>query len=919
MAYLGREPLGGEVILIDSIESQFNGVLTTFNLTRTVSGVTSPFYPVSTQQLLVSLGGVIQKPDPTGNTGFKISFDTIIFAVAPVSGASCFIVSYGNITDIGTPADGTVTPTKLSAGGIYWDVNGNIGIGTNNPQGNLHVSSGTSGDCKLILESDTDNSNESDNPIIIFRQDGGGHDWSAIGVNVSPENGLVDNNSLVFANSASGFAGIIFKTNNIDIGGYTNAIERLRITPSGNIGIGATNPTTTLDVRGNFSVKPPSYEPGVDDSSTDIRYWNSIHDADIYSLHGGSVFGTIIEGCPFGHFTFGLRENDGGDAFTIISGGGNYTTDNTYDKIIATFRANGTVGIGTYAPAAGVLCNIDDNSTTGTVALSVTGGGEATNIAEFTRDIGVGTAIIKTAINGGGSGAQMYFENPTNIFSIGSENVSGSFHITDDTYIGSANTRFTINSSGNIGIGSTEPTTKLDVAGTIRSVSTSGNLLTLESTVATGRSTIKFNTNGRDWELGARGSSGDPDNTFYLYDNTASQYVLVANGSGNIGIGTNLPEARLSSVTTDSTLPFKLRRTDAAAEYLVSFGGGDCQSRYSVNGIVSYAIGIDDADGDKFKISYGSENNAAVGTNDYFVIQPDGNIGIGSTDPNTKLEVVSTTEGEVFRSRIKGSTNNPMIRFLHYESSGYSEINANGSTANALNLAFSTGSTERLRLTQSGNFGIGTTNPSHKLQVIGNVGIGTIISINPYDTVNGGTLSFEASSGQLFSVTNSLSSGSIFSVNDISGMPSIDVDADGTVQIAPYNGNVGIGKTNPSTALDVNGTITGTTKNFLINHPTQPGKKLRHGSLEGPENAVYVRGKLTNANTIELPEYWTGLVDENSITVSLTPIGINTSTHTVLNIENNTITIGSDSGIINCFYIIFGERKDVEKMEIVSE
>jgi hypothetical protein len=38
MSYVGREPLGGEVIIMDSIESQFNGVLTTFNLTRTVSG-----------------------------------------------------------------------------------------------------------------------------------------------------------------------------------------------------------------------------------------------------------------------------------------------------------------------------------------------------------------------------------------------------------------------------------------------------------------------------------------------------------------------------------------------------------------------------------------------------------------------------------------------------------------------------------------------------------------------------------------------------------------------------------------------------------------------------------------------------------------------------------------------------------------
>ena len=86
-----------------------------------------------------------------------------------------------------------------------------------------------------------------------------------------------------------------------------------------------------------------------------------------------------------------------------------------------------------------------------------------------------------------------------------------------------------------------------------------------------------------------------------------------------------------------------------------------------------------------------------------------------------------------------------------------------------------------------------------------NVSIGTTIEIIPYDNL--GTLSFEGSAGQLFSITNNLTSGSIFSVNDISGLPSIDVDADGTIQLAPVGAgeSVGIGTTNPKYKLHVVG------------------------------------------------------------------------------------------------------------------
>ena len=91
----------------------------------------------------------------------------------------------------------------------------------------LTVSSGASGDCKLIIEADTDNNDEGDNPTLVFKQDGG-IEVSSIG------HGLLsgDQNGLVLATSCTnGYMSFATGSTN----GHTNATERLRIDSSGNI------------------------------------------------------------------------------------------------------------------------------------------------------------------------------------------------------------------------------------------------------------------------------------------------------------------------------------------------------------------------------------------------------------------------------------------------------------------------------------------------------------------------------------------------------------------------------------------------------------------------------------------------------------------------------------------------------------
>lgn len=124
---------------------------------------------------------------------------------------------------------------------------------------------------------------------------------------------------------------------------------------------------------------------------------------------------------------------------------------------------------------------------------------------------------------------------------------------------------------------------------------------------------------------------------------------------------------------------------------------------------------------------------------------------------------------------------------------------------------------------------------------------------------------------------------------------------------------VGIGLTNPAYELEVNGEISATSKSFVINHPTKNGMKLRYGSLEGPENGVYIRGILKDNNVIETPDYWKGLVDQDSFTVNLTPIGTAQSLF-IDRIENYKVYVGTGGTIIHCYFYVLAERKDVDKL-----
>ena len=123
-----------------------------------------------------------------------------------------------------------------------------------------------------------------------------------------------------------------------------------------------------------------------------------------------------------------------------------------------------------------------------------------------------------------------------------------------------------------------------------------------------------------------------------------------------------------------------------------------------------------------------------------------------------------------------------------------------------------------------------------------------------------------------------------------------------------------------ATEVTASGKTLTSRKPFDIPHPNKKGWRLRHVCLEGPESGVYHRGRLTKKNVIDLPEYWRGLVDPESITVTLTQI--RTSQDLIIEgIEwGSQIKIKSGNGIdVDCYYLVHGERKDGEKLIVEYE
>lgn len=139
MAYIGNTLRTAQpnYQIIDDISASFDGTTTSFALR--VGGVTPVPFPLSQQHCLISVGGVVQQPDPTGTDGFKLSGSNIVFSAAPAAGENFFgvvlagadYINVGETFPDGSVALPSITFQQDADTGFYRSGSGVVGLASN--------------------------------------------------------------------------------------------------------------------------------------------------------------------------------------------------------------------------------------------------------------------------------------------------------------------------------------------------------------------------------------------------------------------------------------------------------------------------------------------------------------------------------------------------------------------------------------------------------------------------------------------------------------------------------------------------------------------------------------------------------------------------------------------------------------------
>ena len=533
-----------------------------------------------------------------------------------------------------------------------------------------------------------------------------------------------------------------------------------------------------------------------------------------------------------------------GTGLNLTSSSTNFTGSLANFSLSAT--GSGTTGnvmsLTNYSSGGGNTLNVQSIGTGVTnVALYASASGATNNYAALFPSgyVGIGTTSPTSALDIVGNAStsgQLTFRGSSS--SINGLNGYGlTFKVSSGGDAGLTTAMF-INSTGNLGIGTISPTATLDVNG---SASIAGQL-----TFENGFGTIQA-TNNQLLTLGGN-STGDiqfkPGNSssLTLFANgavgigtaSATNKLDIAGGvaigsyagntaplnglivSGNVGIGTNNPGARLEVKGTSQSV------------LMGDWGGGTNYAAISLNGSLTtgnynFISGTGDPD---LYINRPSGRNIRFRENntDQVIIQATtGNVGIGTTGPATALEVSrATSDLAKLTSTTGGAGNKAYLDFQTYPGSGVSaRIGAvdygtyNGGLVFEVNPGYgsnSTRTTEAVRINQNGQVGIGTATPVGLFNVSGTSSGQALFNLNYLGTDQNimtasvsGITKFKLDSSGGF--TSSAGAQWKTLVDSTTALQIANSAGSSIMNFDTSNSRVGIGTTSPSQALDINGAL----------------------------------------------------------------------------------------------------------------
>ena len=339
--------------------------------------------------------------------------------------------------------------------------------------------------------------------------------------------------------------------------------------------------------------------------------------------------------------------------------------------------SSGNVGIGTSSPNA-KLNVVAGDAASATNQVNISGGrtlgggvyGSAGSIL-FTNSYwssGYGAASI-SGMDSGSSGGFLGFGTTTN----------------GTGTTGTPTERMRIDSSGNVGIGTSSPGNRLHISGASNAVSG----VSIQSTGASGRKYTIYSA-----------STGG----LYFANDTGGGDQMVLDSSGNVGIGTTSPTAKLDVLTS-----INLGQNYLNVGYDVGSGGGwiaGYNSTYSTSAIRTVTTGtLSSIWYNSAGLLFYTNSSAAGGTaaTERMRIDSSGNVGIGTTSPSSALSVARSS-GEAVISITNSGTASSWLT-LAPGSAGVGYIHNTGNTSTV----FTTNSTERMRIDSSGNLLVGTT------------------------------------------------------------------------------------------------------------------------------------------------------------------------------------------------------------------